>query len=328
MANEERVLSKAHKATLLLLSLPEEVSMNIIKELSEEELQRLFELAKEVETISEEELEEIAEELLQEVKKAGRKIKEPEEFIESLKKVLPPSLTERFKGILELGDVEKILKEIEKVDSRLLAGLIRNEHPQTIALFLSQLSPKKSSEIIQNLPEELRKEVVKRIATLENINLQYVKELAQIILEELHALGVKESMKLEGVGIAAELLNTLDKETREAILQTIGQEDPILEERIREKMFTFEDIRKLSDRDIIEILKVVDKNTLMIALKEAPEDIKQKFLSNMSKRAAKLFLEDMEALGPVKKSEVEKAQKQIVNIIRKMIDEGKIEIGE
>ncbi|WP_461831945.1 flagellar motor switch protein FliG [Aquifex sp.] len=328
MANEERVLSKAHKATLLLLSLPEEVSMNIIKELSEEELQRLFELAKEVETISEEELEEIAEELLQEVKKAGRKIKEPEEFIESLKKVLPPSLTERFKGILELGDVEKILKEIEKVDSRLLAGLIRNEHPQTIALFLSQLSPKKSSEIIQNLPEELRKEVVKRIATLENINLQYVKELAQIILEELHALGVKESMKLEGVGIAAELLNTLDKETREAILQTIGQEDPILEERIREKMFTFEDIRKLSDRDIIEILKVVDKNTLMIALKEAPEDIKQKFLSNMSKRAAKLFLEEMEALGPVKKSEVEKAQKQIVNIIRKMIDEGKIEIGE
>jgi len=328
MANEERVLSKAHKATLLLLSLPEEVSMNIIKELSEEELQRLFELAKEVETISEEELEEIAEELLQEVKKAGRKIKEPEEFIESLKKVLPPSLTERFKGILELGDVEKILKEIEKVDSRLLAGLIRNEHPQTIALFLSQLSPKKSAEIIQNLPEELRKEVVKRIATLENINLQYVKELAQIILEELHALGVKESMKLEGVGIAAELLNTLDKETREAILQTIGQEDPILEERIREKMFTFEDIRKLSDRDIIEILKVVDKNTLMIALKEAPEDIKQKFLSNMSKRAAKLFLEDMEALGPVKKSEVEKAQKQIVNIIRKMIDEGKIEIGE
>ncbi|GAB6065568.1 flagellar motor switch protein FliG [Aquifex pyrophilus] len=328
MADEKRALSKAHKATLLLLSLPEEVSMNIIKELSEEELQRLFELAKEVDSVSEEELEEIAEELLQEVKKTGKKIKEPEEFIESLKKVLPPSLTERFKGILELGDVEKILKEIEKVDSRILAGLIRNEHPQTIALFLSQLSPKKSAEILQNLPEELRKEVVKRIATLENVNLQYVKELAQIILEELHSLGVKESMKLEGVGIAAELLNTLDKETREAILQTIGQEDPILEEKIRERMFTFEDIRKLSDRDIIEILKVVDKNTLMIALKEAPEDIKQKFLSNMSKRAAKLFLEDMEALGPVKKSEVEKAQKQIVNIIRKMIDEGKIEIGE
>jgi len=328
MAEEKKVLSKASKATLLILSMPEEVSMNIIKELSEEEIQKLFDLAKGLESVSEDELEAIAEELLSEIKKVGRKVKDPEEFIESLKKVLPPSLMERFKGILELGDVEKVLKEIEKVDSRILASLIRNEHPQTIALFLSQLSPKKSAEILQNLSDDLRKEVVKRIATLENINIQYVKELAEILLEEIRSLGVKDALKLEGTSIAAELLNSLDKETRELILQTIGQEDPILEEKIREKMFTFEDIRKLSDRDIIEVLKVVDKNTLMIALKDAPEDIKQKFLSNMSKRAAKLFLEDMEALGPVKKSEVEKAQKQIVNVIRKMIDEGKIEIGE
>ncbi|HIQ49132.1 MAG TPA: flagellar motor switch protein FliG [Aquifex aeolicus] len=328
MVAEKKVLSKASKATLLILSMPEEVSMNIIKELSEEEIQKLFDLAKGLESVSEDELEVIAEELLSEIKKVGRKVKNPEEFIESMKKVLPPSLMERFKGILELGDVEKVLREIEKVDSRILANLIRNEHPQTVALFLSQLSPKKSAQILQNLSDDLRKEVVKRIATLENINIQYVKELAEILLEEIRSLGVKEALKLEGTSVAAELLNSLDKETRELILQTIGQEDPILEEKIREKMFTFEDIRKLSDRDIIEVLKVVDKNTLMIALKAAPEDIKQKFLSNMSKRAAKLFLEDMDALGPVKKSEVEKAQKQIVNVVRKMIDEGKIEIGE
>lgn len=328
MVAEKKVLSKASKATLLILSMPEEVSMNIIKELSEEEIQKLFDLAKGLESVSEDELEVIAEELLNEIKKVGRKVKNPEEFIESMKKVLPPSLMERFKGILELGDVEKVLREIEKVDSRILANLIRNEHPQTVALFLSQLSPKKSAQILQNLSDDLRKEVVKRIATLENINIQYVKELAEILLEEIRSLGVKEALKLEGTSVAAELLNSLDKETRELILQTIGQEDPILEEKIREKMFTFEDIRKLSDRDIIEVLKVVDKNTLMIALKAAPEDIKQKFLSNMSKRAAKLFLEDMDALGPVKKSEVEKAQKQIVNVVRKMIDEGKIEIGE
>ncbi|RUM29234.1 MAG: flagellar motor switch protein FliG [Aquifex sp.] len=328
MAQEKSALSKAQKAAVLLLSLPEEISMNIVKEFSEEELRKIFSLAKDLESVPEEEIENIAEEILDEIKKTGRKIKKPEEFIENIKKVIPPTLAEKFKGILDLGDAEKILKEIEKVDSRVLASLLRNEHPQTIALFLSQLSPKKSAEIIQNLPEELRKEVVKRIATLENVNVQYVKELAQILLEEISSLGAKEALKLEGTAVAAELLNTLDKETRELILQSIGQEDPLLEERIREKMFTFEDIRKLSDRDIIEILKVVDKNTLMIALLGAPEDIKQKFLSNMSKRAAKLFLEDMEALGPVKKSEIEKAQRQVVNIIRKMIDEGKIEIGE
>ena len=328
MAEERKTLSKAHKAALLILSLPEDVSMELLKELSEEELQKLFNIAKEIGGVSEEELNQIAEEVLNEVKKAGVKIRSPEEMLENLKTKLPPSILERFKGILQLGDVEKILKEIEKVDSRVLAGLIKNEHPQTIALFLSQLSPKKSAEILQNLPEDIKKEVVKRIATLENVNIQYVKELAEILLKELSSMGLTEALKFEGTAVAAELLNSLDKETREMILQSIGQEDPLLEEKIREKMFTFEDIRKLSDRDIIEILKTVDKNTLMIALKGAPEDIKQKFLSNMSKRAAKIFLEDMEALGPVKKSEIERAQKQVVSLIRKMIDEGKIELGE
>ena len=328
MAPEKQVLSKAQKAALLVLSLPEDISLNLLKELSEEELQKLFRVARDLNTVSEEELESIAKEFINDFKKIGIAVKSPDELLESLKDKLPPSLIKKFRSLLELEDIEKILKEIEKVDSKILAGLIKNEHPQTIALFLSQLNPKKAAEVIQNLPNDIEKEVVKRIATLENINLQYVKELAQILLEELTAMGAKESLKLEGTAIAAELLNSLDKETRELLLQSIGQEDPLLEEKIREKMFTFEDIKKLSDRDIIEILKVVDKNTLMIALKGAPEDIRQKFLKNMSKRAAKLFLEDMEALGPVKKSEIERAQKQIVNIIRKMIDEGKIEVGE
>ncbi len=328
MAEEKQALSKAQKAALLVLSLPEDISLNLLKELSEEELQKLFAVARDIEPIPEEDLERIAEEFVKEVKRLGITFKKPDELLESLKEKLPPSLTNKFKALLELEDMEKILKEIERVDSKILAGLIRNEHPQTIALFLSQINPKKSAEVLMNLPDEVEKEVVKRIATLENVNLQYVRELAQILLEELTSMGVKESLKLEGTAIAAELLNSLDKETREVLLQSIGQEDPILEEKIREKMFTFEDIRKLSDRDIIEVLKVVDKNTLLIALKGAPEDIKQKFLKNMSKRAAKLFLEDMEALGPVKKSEIERAQKQIVSIIRKMIDEGKIEIGE
>jgi len=152
-------------------------------------------------------------------------------------------------------------------------------------------------------------------------------ELIEVIAEEIKNMGVSGIMqKMEGVPLVANILNVLDKNVANSILLKLEQEDPYLAEKIREKMFTFEDIRKLDNRAIVEILKAVDKNVLMIALKGAPEDIKEKFLTNMSKKAADIMREDMEAMGPARVSEVEKAQKEIIKVIKNLADQGIIDL--
>ncbi len=323
-----RELSKAEKAAVLLMSLPPDVAANILKELTEEEIQKIFLTAARLKDITSSDIESAVQEFLDDYSFVATQYSNLETLLEQLQGILPPDVYERIKSLLGSAGVAEGLEQLEKIDTRVLVGLIKNEHPQTIAVLLSQLTPRKASEILQWLPENLRFEVVKRIATLENVSPQFLRELIETVTEEIKALGIAGGIKKqEGVAIAAELMNMLDKETAETLLRKIGEEDPTLEEKIREKMFTFEDIRKLDNRAIIETLKAVDKNTLIIALKGAPDDIKDKFFSNMSKRAAKIMQEDMEALGPVKKSEVEKAQKQVVAIIRKLIDEGKIELG-
>ena len=323
-----RELSKAEKAAVLLMSLPPDVAANILKELTEEEIQKIFLTAARLKDITSSDIESAVQEFLEDYSFVATQYSNLETLLEQLQGILPPDVYERIKSLLGSAGVAEGLEQLEKIDTRVLVGLIKNEHPQTIAVLLSQLTPRKASEILQWLPENLRFEVVKRIATLENVSPQFLRELIETVTEEIKALGIAGGIKKqEGVAIAAELMNMLDKETAETLLRKIGEEDPTLEEKIREKMFTFEDIRKLDNRAIIEVLKAVDKNTLIIALKGAPDDIKDKFFSNMSKRAAKIMQEDMEALGPVKKSEVEKAQKQVVAIIRKLIDEGKIELG-
>jgi len=321
-------LSKVEKAAVLLMSMPPDVAAKILKELTEEEIQKIFLTAARLKDLTASDIETSVREFLEDFSYVATQYSNLETLLEQLQGVLPPEVYERIRSLIGSAGVAEGLEQLEKIDTRVLVGLIKNEHPQTIAVLLSQLTPRKASEILQWLPENLRFEVVKRIATLENVSPQFLRELIETVTEEIKALGISGGIKKqEGVAIAAELMNMLDKESAEALLRKIGEEDPTLEERIREKMFTFEDIRKLDNRAIIEVLKAVDKNTLIIALKGAPEDIKDKFFSNMSKRAAKIMQEDMEALGPVRKSEAERAQKQVVAIIRKLIDEGKIEIG-
>ena len=324
----DRDLSRAEKAAVLLMSMPPDVAAKILKELSEEEIQKIFLTAARLKDLSAGDIEEAVKDFLEDYSYVATQYSNLETLLDQLQGVLPPEVYDRIRSLIGTAGVAEGLEQLEKIDTRVLAGLIKNEHPQTIAVLLSQLTPRKASEVLQWLPENVRFEVVKRIATLENVSPQFLRELIETVTEEIKTLGIAGGIKKqEGVSIAAELMNMLDKETAENLLKKIGEEDPTLEERIREKMFTFEDIRKLDNRAMIEILKAVDKNTLIVALKAAPDDIKEKFFSNMSKRAAKIMQEDMEALGPVRKTEAEKAQKQVVAVIRKLIDEGKIEIG-
>ncbi|SHK24617.1 flagellar motor switch protein FliG [Thermocrinis minervae] len=327
MADVKEKLTKAHKAAILLMALPPQVSVEIMKELTDEELQKVLMYATSLEGITLKDLEEIAKEFLAELKNVSYISPDINSLLEIARKSLPPEKFTKLYEFLSSSNLIKSFQELEKVDPKLLASILVKEHPQTIAVVLSQLSPSKSTEVLKLLPDTLKVDVVKRLATLENLSPEYLGELIEQIAEEIKSIGISGiTQKMEGISLAAEVLNLMDKDMANTILSRLDEEDPYLSEKIKEKMFTFEDIRKLDNRAIVEILKAVDKNVLLLALKGAPEDIKEKFLSNMSKRAAQIFMEDMEALGPVRVSEVEKAQKEVIRVIKNLADQGIIDI--
>ncbi|RMH07779.1 MAG: flagellar motor switch protein FliG [Aquificota bacterium] len=321
-------LTKPQKAAILLMSLPPAVAVEVMKELSDEEIQEILMHATSIEGITIKDIEEIAKEFVEEYKATSFITPDIDALLEFARKVLPPEKFAKIYEFLSSSTIIKSFQELERVDSKILSNILRNEHPQTIAVVLSQFNPTKAAEILKYLPDTLAIEVVKRLATIENISPEFFGELIEVLAEEIRAMGLTGFMqKMEGITLTAELLNMLDKDTTNKILAKLDEEDPYLSERIKEKMFTFEDIRKLDNRAIVEVLKAVDKNTLLIALKGAPEDIKEKFFSNMSRKAAEIMKEDMEAMGPVRASEVEKAQKEVVKVIKNLADQGIIDIS-
>ncbi len=327
MPEAKSKLTKSQKAAVLLMALPPQMAVEIMKELSDSEIQEIIMQVSNLEGITQKDIEDIAKEFIEEYRAISFISPDMEKLLEHAKRSLPPDKYAKIYELLTGSNLIKNFQELEKVDSKILANILKNEHPQTIAVALSQLSPVKSSEIIKQLPDSLSIEVVKRLATLENISPEFFGELVEVIAEEIRSMGMSGVMqKMEGITLTAELLNMLDKDTTNKILSKLDEEDPYLSERIKEKMFTFEDIRKLDNRAIVEILKAADKSVLLVALKAAPEDIREKFLSNMSKKAADIMREDMEALGPVKASEVEKAQKQVIKIIKNLADQGIIDL--
>ncbi|WP_457639028.1 flagellar motor switch protein FliG [Persephonella sp.] len=330
---KEKNLKGPEKAAILLSLLPEEATVTVFKHLKEHEIEKLIKQIISIEPPSKEVAKQILEEAFEALKEVAPIKIAPDNLKKILEQALPPDKLEKLLAeTLTVEEGKAIFKELEKMDPKFVANIIQNEHPQVIALILSQLKPVKAAEIIQYLPKRLgvtnvQEEVIKRIASIEKISSDMLKMVANTLEEELLTIGAGKEETLSGVDIAAEIVNVLPKELGQEILEEIRKENPSLADTIEEKMFKFEDIVKLDNRAIIEILKVVDKNDLLIALKGAPQEILDKFLSNMSKRAAQMFLEDMEILGPVKKSDVENARKKIIATIKGLIEKGVIEYG-
>jgi flagellar motor switch protein FliG len=215
---------------------------------------------------------------------------------------------------------------LQKVKPQQLADFIVNEHPQTIALILAHMDPTSAAETLSYFPDEVRAEVLIRMSNLGDISPQVIKKVSAILETKLEALtGYK--VEIGGVRFVAEIFNRLGQKAAKSTLKFIEQVNNDLAEEIKEKMFTFEDILKLDNNAVREILKDADKNQLMIALKGAPEELKEKFLANMSQRAAAAFEEEMQFLGPVKVKDVEAAQRSVVEIVQKLAEEGKVSVG-
>ncbi len=330
---EEKKLSGLQKAAIFVSALPEEATVKLFKKLKEHEIEKLIKTILSIDTPSKETLKSVMEDAYSYLKELSPVKLAPEHLKKVLEKALPPDVLEKLLDqTFDTQEGKAIFHELEKLDSKMVANLIKDEHPQVIALILSQLKPSKASDILQHIPKRvgvtnIQEEVIKRIASIEKISSQTLKVVANTLEEELLTIGAGSEESLSGIDIAAEIVNALPKEVQVELLEDIRKEDEILAENIEERMFKFEDILKLDNKAIIEILKSVDKNDLMMALKGADEEILNKFLSNMSKRAAEMFLEDMEVLGPVKKSDVEKAQKKIIEQIKDLINKGVIDFG-
>ncbi len=230
-------------------------------------------------------------------------------------------------GQLAVVEGGRSLEALELVDPRTLANFLVNEHPQTTAVVLAHLTSDKKCEVLKKLPEPVQTEVVLRIANLDFISPSLLAQVDEILKQELATLGSIDTQQLGGVSPIAEMLNVMDKNTEQSIMARVEERDPQLAEEIRRLMFVFEDIVFIDDRGMQTLLKEVPNDKLTVALKTAPEDIKSKIFKNISKRAADLLKEDLAAMPPVRLSDVEVAQQEIVNVAKRLEAEGKIIIS-
>jgi flagellar motor switch protein FliG len=224
--------------------------------------------------------------------------------------------------IVEVGQ-SNTLESLELVDTRTLSNFLNNEHPQTIALIVAHLNPERKVDVLRRLPEGLQAEVVLRVANLDYVSPELIAQLDDVLKTELSTLGSIDTNQLGGVEPIADMLNLMDKNTEKSIMSRVEEKDPELAEEIRKLMFTFEDLLYVDDKGIQNLLREVDNGKLVIALKTAPDEIKQKLFKNMSNRAATLLKEDLEALGPTKLSDVEKAQAEMVQKAKDLESQGK-----
>lgn len=228
---------------------------------------------------------------------------------------------------LDLDSGPQPFRELENVSPRILAQILRNEHPQTLALILGHLHPDQAADLLQNLPAGVRAEVLMRLAKLEAVAEDMLLEVDKVLQSQLIAMGGKEGKKVGGVNSVAEVLNAVDRQTEEEVLSEIEEESAQMAEEIRNLMFVFEDIKALDDRSIRELLKEVSNDELTLALKGASDDLREKFFKNLSERAAAMIQEDLEIMGPVRLSDVEGAQQNVVKAVRRLEAEGRIVIG-
>lgn len=224
--------------------------------------------------------------------------------------------------IVDVG-TSNTLESLELVDTRTLSNFLVNEHPQTIALIVAHLKAEKKVNVLRSLPEGLAAEIVLRISNLDYVSPDLIAQLDEVLNSELSALGSIDTNKIGGVEPIADVLNLMDKNTEKTIISKVEEKDPALAEEIKKLMFVFEDLVYVDDRGIQTLLKMIDQQKLVIALKTAPQEVKMKLFRNMSNRAVELLNEDIETLGPTKISEVEKAQSEIVQKCKDLEAEGK-----
>jgi len=324
------------RAAILLLTLGESEAAEILKHMGAKDVQRLGRSMAELSNVSRDEVRSVLGDFTSAVESQTSLGVGSDEFI---RKVLVNALGEEKANSLmdriSLGGKRKGLDALKWMDARQVAELIRNEHPQIVAIVLSYLESEQSADVLGCLPEGMRSDLVMRVAMLDGIQPTALQELDDMMEKRFAGGGSSgTSSALGGLRVAAEMLNLLDSSVGTSIMDTIGKTDEGLSQKIQDLMFVFDDLLEIDDRGMQELLRQVPADKLLIALKGADENFKTKVFKNMSQRAAEMLKGDLEAKGPVRLSdveaaqkEVEAAQKEILLAARKLADEGTIQLG-
>lgn len=329
MADDDQVsLNGPQKAAIMMLTLGEEFAADMFRNLDHDEVTELGRQMSLIRNVPQEVVEKTLDEFTAKVGQDLDLVVKGDEFV---KKTLTGIMGKEASALLdEMGSpaMTEPFRKVKTVDSKVLANFIKNEHPQTIAVIVAHMDSQKAAEIIREFPENLQYEVVLRLCTLDVVPPTVVHEIDTVLEEEIMASVEQGTGRaMGGVGTVAELLNHIDKASEETLLERLEEYKAELADEVRQLMFVFEDLKSIDDRGIRAILREVSNEDLTMALKTASEDLKEKILNNVSERAAAMIMEDLEVMGPVRLSDVEKAQQNVTRIARRLEKEGKIVIG-
>ncbi len=327
MENEVRI-NGALKAAIFLMVMGEEFTADVFKHLDEEEIKVIGEQMANVRNVDPVTVSKVIDEFVGTLKGSVIVGGSGQSFF---KKTVAKAFNSKKANVL-LGDIKGereggYFEKLKTLSPDVIINLIADEHPQTIALILSNLNFQVAAEVIKLLPEDIQSEVVVRIAKLDRVPDEIIDEIQSVLESQVEDVGGGGPHKMGGVEVAAEILNQVDRTVEKVILEKIEEDHEELADEIRQSMFIFEDLVHLDDRSIRALLKEISNDELLLALKTASEDLKEKIFGNLSKRAAEMLKEDMEVMGPVKVKEVEQAQRSIIKTARRLEEEGKIVLG-
>ena len=315
-------------AAILLVSLGEEEAAEVFKHLTPKEVQKLGETIARMRGVTREKVDFVIDRFTSDAASQSLLVDDASDYVRSvLKRALGDDkaalLIDR---ILQGGDISGI-ESLKWMDPLSVAELLRGEHPQIVAAILVHLEYEQAAAVLMQLPERFRSEVMLRVATLEGIQPAALKDLNEVLFQVLAGGDKVRKTSLGGVKTAAEMLNQLGGNSDVAVLDSIRNYDPELAQKIMDKMFVFDDLVKLDDRSVQLVSREVVSETLIVALKGGSMEVRDKILANMSMRAAESLREDLDGRGPMRLSEVEAQQKEILKVVRRLVEEGQVTLG-
>lgn len=318
-------MAGAKRAALFLMVMGEEFTTKVFKHLEEDEVKTLGEHMAKIKEVDPKAISYVFDEFVQALR--GNKLlgTSGQSFFErTVSKAFNSKKASTLMEGLAMGKESNHFERLKTLSPEMLVNFLSGEHPQTIALVLSNLTFQKAAEVLKLLPEKIQSEAVVRIAKLDSVPEDILAEIQSVMEEQVSSFGRSGPKGIGGVQAAAEILNQVDQKTERSILDRIEEDQEGLADEIRQSMFTFEDLIHLDDRSIRALLKEISNDELLLGLKTASEDLRNKIFGNLSQRAAEMLREDMEVMGPVKVRDVELAQQNIIKTARRLEEEGKI----